>query len=146
MSYTTEGKKEFLATIVKIADAVRQALPQHPCQSVREARRSNCPTEVIVMIQSLGHYVHEAETSIASRDARIAGLEADLREERDRVARMSVEWDEEVGDLLEKVKHAEDVIAKAVENEAEKSALFDYIESAFAEWSKPEFFVKNDIK
>lgn len=52
------------------------------------------------------------------------GLEADMREERDRVARMRVEHDEEVSDLLEKVKHAEDVIAKAVENEAEKASLF----------------------
>lgn len=97
-----KDRQEPPAIIVKIGDALRQALPVHPCASVREARRSSCPAEIVVMIQTLGAYLRDAQAAIESRDERIASLEADLREEQDRRQAMRSEWGAEVADLLRK--------------------------------------------
>lgn len=52
----------------------------------------------------------------------IAGLEADLREERNRIADMRKEWDAEVGALTAQARHAEDVVEAATARIAELDA------------------------
>lgn len=47
------------------------------------------------------------------REIAIAGLEADLREARDRIAAMRVEWGAEVAALTAQLRHAQDLLDAA---------------------------------
>lgn len=60
-------------------------------------------------------YQRDYLAAMAAKDARIAGLEADLTEERNRIASMRAEFGEEAAELTARARHAEDVADAAKE-------------------------------